>query len=479
MLEPLAVSDACVAIGEAGFDLYYEHSPRDEQETAFRWQIRLAKRLDKPLVIHSRDAWDDTFRVLDDEGVPERTIFHCFTGGPDEARGRARPRAATCRSAGSCRSRTPTTCATRRASTTADRLLVETDSPVPRARAAPREAERAGVRRRGRRGAGAGAERGCRRRRRARRARTRRACSASSGDARRRSARCSTRTGSDRARRWVNTSSPTRTPRRHIVRLAGVEPGDRVVEVGPGIGSLTLALADAGAHVLAIELDRHLLPALREVVAGRDVEIVHADAMKRRLDASCSTAGGAWSRTFRTTSRRRWSLQALETAPMIERFLVMVQREAGERLAANVGDVGFGAVSVKVAYYADGEVRRQRPAQRVRAEAECRQRAWCELVRREQPPVSVSDPDRMFALVRAGFATRRKMLRRALVGNRRRRRVRSCRRRSDGARRDADARRLGAADRGGGVIRVDATAKVTLSLRVVGRRPDGYHDSTR
>ena len=86
MLEPLAVSDACTAIGEAGFDLYYEHSPADEQETAFRWQIRLARRLDKPLVIHSRDAWDDTFRVLDDEGVPERTVFHCFTGGPEEAK---------------------------------------------------------------------------------------------------------------------------------------------------------------------------------------------------------------------------------------------------------------------------------------------------------------------------------------------------------------------------------------------------------
>jgi TatD DNase family protein len=85
MLEPLAVSDACVAIGECGFDLFYAHSPRDEQETAFRFQIRLAHRTGKPLVIHARDAWDDTFRVLDDEGVPESTIFHCFTGGPDEA----------------------------------------------------------------------------------------------------------------------------------------------------------------------------------------------------------------------------------------------------------------------------------------------------------------------------------------------------------------------------------------------------------
>lgn len=86
MLEALATTDECVAIGEAGFDLYYEHSPRDEQEVAFRWQIRLATRRALPLVIHSRDAWDDTFRVLDDEGVPDRTIFHCFTGGVDEAK---------------------------------------------------------------------------------------------------------------------------------------------------------------------------------------------------------------------------------------------------------------------------------------------------------------------------------------------------------------------------------------------------------
>ncbi len=86
MLEPLASSEQCVAIGETGFDLFYEHSPRDEQEVAFRWQIRLAHRLGLPLVIHSRDAWSDTFRVLDDEGVPPLTVFHCFTGGPDEAR---------------------------------------------------------------------------------------------------------------------------------------------------------------------------------------------------------------------------------------------------------------------------------------------------------------------------------------------------------------------------------------------------------
>jgi TatD DNase family protein len=78
--------DRVVAVGEAGLDYYYDHSPRDVQRTAFAAQIQLAHARRMPLVIHSRDAWDDTFDVLAAEGVPERTIFHCFTGGPDEAR---------------------------------------------------------------------------------------------------------------------------------------------------------------------------------------------------------------------------------------------------------------------------------------------------------------------------------------------------------------------------------------------------------
>ena len=78
-------ADRVVAVGEAGFDLYYEHSDRLDQEAAFRAQVALAHELDVALVIHTRDAWDDTFRVLDDLGAPRRTVFHCFTGGPDEA----------------------------------------------------------------------------------------------------------------------------------------------------------------------------------------------------------------------------------------------------------------------------------------------------------------------------------------------------------------------------------------------------------
>jgi TatD DNase family protein len=75
-----------VAVGECGLDYYYDHSPRDAQRDAFAAQIRLANERSLPLVVHTRDAWSDTFDILDAEGVPERTIFHCFTGGPDEAR---------------------------------------------------------------------------------------------------------------------------------------------------------------------------------------------------------------------------------------------------------------------------------------------------------------------------------------------------------------------------------------------------------
>jgi TatD DNase family protein len=79
---------AVVAVGECGLDYHYEHSPREVQREMFAAQIAVAHERDLALVIHTREAWDDTFAILDAEGVPERTVLHCFTGGPDElARG--------------------------------------------------------------------------------------------------------------------------------------------------------------------------------------------------------------------------------------------------------------------------------------------------------------------------------------------------------------------------------------------------------
>lgn len=78
--------DLLVAVGECGLDYFYEHSPRAAQQEAFRAQIALAKEKDLALVVHTRDAWDDTFDILRSEGPPERWVLHCFTGGPPEAR---------------------------------------------------------------------------------------------------------------------------------------------------------------------------------------------------------------------------------------------------------------------------------------------------------------------------------------------------------------------------------------------------------
>lgn len=84
-LADLMTTDCLVAVGEAGLDFYYDHSPRGAQRKVFAAQVDLANRFELPLVIHTRDAWTETFDILDAEGVPERTVFHCFTGGPDEA----------------------------------------------------------------------------------------------------------------------------------------------------------------------------------------------------------------------------------------------------------------------------------------------------------------------------------------------------------------------------------------------------------
>ena len=84
-LEALLGDPRVVAVGECGLDFHYDHSPRDQQRAAFIAQIALAKAHHRALVIHTREAWPETFEILEAEGIPDRTVFHCFTGGPDEA----------------------------------------------------------------------------------------------------------------------------------------------------------------------------------------------------------------------------------------------------------------------------------------------------------------------------------------------------------------------------------------------------------
>jgi 16S rRNA (adenine1518-N6/adenine1519-N6)-dimethyltransferase len=206
---------------------------------------------------------------------------------------------------------------------------------------------------------------------------------------------------------------------RRIARLAGVGPGDRVVEIGPGLGSLTLALAETGADVTAVELDRHVLPVLCSVVEPHGVRVVHGDALLLDWDAILTSGddvppGWVLVANLPYNVATPLVLDLLAEVPAIERMLVMVQREVGERLAARPGSKAYGIPSVKVAYRARAQVVGRVPATVFVPQP----RVESVLVRIERlgaPPVE-GDPERIFRLVAAGFGQRRKMLRRSLAG---------------------------------------------------------------
>jgi 16S rRNA (adenine1518-N6/adenine1519-N6)-dimethyltransferase len=201
---------------------------------------------------------------------------------------------------------------------------------------------------------------------------------------------------------------------RAIAATAGVGAGDRVVEVGAGLGSLTLALAATGADVRAIEFDRALIPALREVTGGvANIDVIEADAT--HIDWASELSGDPWTLCANLPYNVAVPvvMSVLEAAPSVERVVVLVQREVGERLVAGPGDERYGPVSVRVAYRAQGElVRRVSPSvfwPRPRVASVV---VWLE--RLAEPPVDV-DPERLWRVVDAGFAERRKTIRSAVV----------------------------------------------------------------
>lgn len=127
-IEALLDETEILAVGECGLDYYYDHSPRPTQRDVFAEQIGFANARSLPLVIHTRDAWDETFEILDREGVPERTVFHCFTGGPDEAAEGLR-RGALLSFSGIVTFKSAKDLQQAAIDCPLDRLMVETDSP--------------------------------------------------------------------------------------------------------------------------------------------------------------------------------------------------------------------------------------------------------------------------------------------------------------------------------------------------------------
>jgi TatD DNase family protein len=128
-IEPLLTAQpGPVAVGECGLDYHYDHSPRDVQRAAFAAQVGLAHAHGLALVVHSRQAWDDTFAILDSEGVPARTVFHCFTGGPAEAE-QCLARGGWLSFSGIVTFRNAEDVRSAAVACPLDRLLVETDAP--------------------------------------------------------------------------------------------------------------------------------------------------------------------------------------------------------------------------------------------------------------------------------------------------------------------------------------------------------------
>ncbi|MEY2431763.1 MAG: TatD DNase family protein, partial [Acidimicrobiaceae bacterium] len=127
-LEGLLAEAEVVGVGECGLDYHYDHSPRDVQREVFAQQIALAHAHDLALVIHTREAWDDTFATLAEHGTPRRTVFHCFTGGADEAT-RALELGAYLSFSGIVTFPSADDVRAAAAMCPLDRLLVETDAP--------------------------------------------------------------------------------------------------------------------------------------------------------------------------------------------------------------------------------------------------------------------------------------------------------------------------------------------------------------
>jgi 16S rRNA (adenine1518-N6/adenine1519-N6)-dimethyltransferase len=200
---------------------------------------------------------------------------------------------------------------------------------------------------------------------------------------------------------------------RSIVRWAGVGPGDRVLEIGAGLGSLTVELARLAGRVLAVEVDRAAASALREITRDQgNVDVLESDALA--LDWPSPLEKGRW----KMVSNLPYNvavpvvMDLLQVAPEVDELTVMVQREVGERLVAAPGDDQYGAVSVRVAYHAEGRRIRRVPPSVFWPEPNV-ESVIVRLVRR--PPPVATAPEELFRVVDQGFAQRRKTMRNALI----------------------------------------------------------------
>lgn len=197
---------------------------------------------------------------------------------------------------------------------------------------------------------------------------------------------------------------------RNIVEAAQLSPEDTVLEVGPGIGTLTQGLAESGASVVAVELDKRLLPVLDTTLAGYDnVRIVNGDILQVDI---MSIVG---EKQFKVCANLPYYITTpiifalLEKRLPMECLVAMVQKEVAERMAAKPGGKDYGALSVAIQYYTEPEIAfLVPPSSFIPAPAVDSAVIVCR--RRQEPPVRVCDEELFFRVVKAAFSLRRKML---------------------------------------------------------------------
>ena len=197
---------------------------------------------------------------------------------------------------------------------------------------------------------------------------------------------------------------------RNIVAAAELTPADTVLEVGPGIGTLTQGLAESGANVVAVELDKRLLPVLATTLDGYDnVRIVSGDILQVDI---METVGVT---EFKVCANLPYYITTpiifalLEKRLPMERLVAMVQKEVAERMAAKPGGKDYGALSVAIQYYTEPEIAFIVPPSSF-IPAPNVDSAVIVCKRRAKPPVDVCDEALFFRVVKAAFSLRRKML---------------------------------------------------------------------
>lgn len=199
-----------------------------------------------------------------------------------------------------------------------------------------------------------------------------------------------------------------------IIEEAHITKGDCVVEIGPGIGTMTQYLAESAGHVVAVEIDRALIPVLQDTLSAYDnVEVINEDILKVDLKKLVEEKNGG--RPFKVVANLPYYIttpiimELLESGVPLHSITVMVQKEVADRMQAGPGTKDYGALSLAVQYYAQAEVVANVPPNCFIPRPNVGS-AVIRLTRYEKPPVYVQDETLMFAIIRASFNQRRKML---------------------------------------------------------------------